>query len=89
LKENPQIKGTKAMKLNFYTQTTPTYAGGERNTHFKFIDQRTQVKRMKKKYYKKRSEYLITHPLVQTLTGYIEASKCKTLEKFIEKEVKQ
>jgi hypothetical protein len=74
----------KAMKMTFYTQTTPIRNGGERNIHFKFIDHRTEVKRMKKKIYKRRHAYLITRPLLETLNSYIEASKCKTLEKFIQ-----
>jgi hypothetical protein len=81
-------KGTKHMKLNFYTpQTSPTYVGGERNKHFIFIDQRTEAKRMRKKQYKKRQKYMIQRPLLETLQSYIEASKCRTLDKFI-KEVK-
>jgi len=42
-------KGTKHMKLNFYIpQSTPKRAGGERNTHFKFIDHATEMKRVRK-----------------------------------------
>jgi hypothetical protein len=85
-------KGTKHMKLNFYIpQTTPQYAGGERNVDFKFIDQRTEEKRMRKKQYKKRCEYKIKHPLLETLNSYIEARKCKTLDLFasVKKEVRQ
>jgi hypothetical protein len=86
--ENPQSKGMKHMKLNFYIpQTTPQYIGGERNIHFKFIDQRTEMKRMRKKQYKERHKYMIQRPLLETLQSYIEASKCRTLEQFI-KEVK-
>jgi hypothetical protein len=81
-------KGTKHMKLNFYiSQSTPAYVGGERNKHFIFIDQRAEAKRMRKKQYKKRHKYMIQRPLLETLQSYIEASKCRTLEKFI-KEVK-
>jgi len=73
----------KHMKLNFYIlTTTPKYVGGERAIHFKYVDQRTQVKKIMKKRYKKRTEYLIKRPLLQTLTGYMEARKCKTLDQF-------
>jgi len=82
-------KGTKHMKLNFYMpQSTPKRVGGERNAHFRFIDHATEMKRMRKKGYKKRYEYKIKHPLLETLNSYIEATKCRTLDKFIE-EVKQ
>ena len=88
--ENPQIKGTKHLKLNFYTQTTPKYVGGERNIHFKFIDNATERKHIRKKQYKKWHEYKIKRPLLETLNSYIEACKCKTLDQFapIKKEVK-
>jgi hypothetical protein len=87
--ENPQIKGTKHMKLNFYmSQSTPTYVGGERNMHFIFRSNKEEGKRMRKKYCKKRREYMIQHPLLETLTGFIEARKCRTLDTFASKEVK-
>jgi hypothetical protein len=87
--ENPQTKGTKHMKLNFYIpQTSSTYVGGERNVHFIFRSNTMEVKRMKKKHYEKRHEYMIKHPLLETLTGFIEARKCKTLDTFTTKEVK-
>jgi hypothetical protein len=84
-------KGTKHMKLNFYTQTAPQRIGGERNVHFKFIDNATEKKRMKKKQYKKWHEYRVKRPLLETLNSYIEARKCKTLDLFAptEKEVRQ
>mgnify|MGYP007042427274 CR=1 FL=1 len=88
MKENPQTKGTKHMKLNFYTQQdTPKYVGGERNVHFIFFDNRTEAKRMRRKQYKKNCKYMIQRPLLETLTGIIEASKCRTLDQFT-KEVK-
>jgi hypothetical protein len=87
MKENPQAKETKAMKLNFYTQTTPQYVGGEGNIHFKFIDKRTMVKKMKKKIYKRRHAYLITRPLLEILN--IQARKCKTLDEFITRDRKE
>jgi DNA mismatch repair ATPase MutL len=81
--ENPQNKGTKHMKLNFYiNQSASTYVGGERNKHFIFIDQRTEAKRIRKKEYRKKYKYMIQRPLLETLTGIIEASKCKTLDQF-------
>jgi hypothetical protein len=87
--ENPQTKGTKHMKLNFYIpQMSPTYVGGERNKHFIFIDQRIEAKRIRRKQYKKKYEYKISHPLLETLTGFIEARRCRTLDSFIQ-EVKQ
>jgi len=92
MKEIRKTIGTKHMKLNFYTpQTTPTYVGGERNQHFIFTSNITEAKRMRKKQYKKRHEYLIKRPLLETLTGFIEARKCKTLDLFapIKKEVRQ
>ena len=53
--ENPQNKGTKHMKLNFYIPNdTPKYAGGRRQTDFRFADRATEEKRMRKKQYKKR-----------------------------------
>jgi len=85
--ENPQNKGTKHMKLNFYI-LTPQRIGGERNTHFKFVDHATEKKRMKKRIYKKWHKYRIARPLLETLSSYMEASKCKTLDLFME-EVKQ
>lgn len=89
MNETRKTIGTKHMKLNFYiSQSTPTYVGGERNKHFIFIDQRTEAKRMRKKQYKKRQKYMIQRPLLETLQSYIEATKCRTLDLFIE-EVKQ
>ncbi|MDH5483490.1 MAG: hypothetical protein OEY22_11545 [Candidatus Bathyarchaeota archaeon] len=82
--ENPQSKGMKHMKLNFYLPTdTSKRIGGERNIHFKFIDHATEEKRMRKKEYKKRYEYKIKSPLLETLNSCIEASRCRTLDKFI------
>jgi hypothetical protein len=86
--EIPQNKGTKRMKLSFYMQDAP-YAQGKKNIHFIFTDRNTERKRYRKKVYKKWKKYMTTRPLLETLTSYIEASKCKTLEKFIEKEVRQ
>jgi hypothetical protein len=74
------------MKLNFYIpQSTLKRVGGERNIHFKFIDHATEMKRMRKKEYKKRYEYEIKRPVLETLNSYIEATKCRTLDKFIER----
>lgn len=82
--ENPQNKGTKHMKLNFYIPNdTPKYAGGRRQIDFRFVDRETEEKRRRKKQYKKRYEYKIKRPLLETLNAYIEASKCRTLDKFI------
>jgi hypothetical protein len=81
--ENPQNKGTKHMKLNFYIPNdTPKYAGGRRQIDFRFADRATEEKRRRKKQYKKRYEYKIKRPLLETLNSYIEASKCRTLDNF-------
>jgi len=83
MQEIQEIKSYKRMKLNFYIPTnTSKYVGGERNIHFIFIDRRTEEKRLRKKQYKKRYDYKIKRPLLETLNSYIEASKCKTLDKF-------
>jgi hypothetical protein len=42
---------------------------------------------MKKRLAKKRAEHKIKRPLLETLNSYLEASRCRTLEKFT-KEVK-
>jgi hypothetical protein len=82
-------KATKHMKLNFYIPTnTPQYVGGEKNIHFKYQSYADKVKKMKKKAYKQRQKHLIQRPLLETLVGFIEASKCKTLDQFITKGVK-
>ena len=81
--ENPQNKGTKHMKLNFYIPNdTPKYVGGRRQIDFRFVDRATEEKRMRKKQYKKRYEYKVKRPLLETLNSYIEAAKCRTLDNF-------
>jgi hypothetical protein len=42
------------------------------------------VKRMKEKTQKRRAKDKTMYPLRQTLNSYIEASKCRTLDKFTE-----
>ncbi len=85
--ENPRTKGTKHMKLNFYIQSNiPKYVGGRRQIDFRFVDRATEEKHMRKKQYKKRYEYKIKRPLLETLNSYIEAAKCRTLDKFIKGE---
>jgi hypothetical protein len=86
--ENPISKATKHMKLNFYIPiNTPQYVGGRQDIHFKYVTPQMENRRMLRKYYKRRSEYRKEHPLKYSLNSYIEAAKCRTLEKFI-KEVK-
>jgi hypothetical protein len=70
------------MKLNFYMDNVKRL-GGERNIHFNFIDATEQLRRMKKRLAKKRAEHKIRRPLLETLNSYLEASRCRTLEKFI------
>jgi len=83
MKENQICKATKYMKLSFYMPTTqPKYVEGERNVHFIYESYASKVKKMKKKAYKKRHEYMIQRPLLETLTGFIEARKCRTLDTF-------
>jgi len=85
--ENQKMCNCKAMKMTFYTQTTPIRNGGENNMHFTFVDKRTMVKKKKKKIYKRRQAYLTSRPLLETLN--IEARKCQTLEQFITQDWKE
>lgn len=83
MKEIPKTGSYKRMKLNFYMPSnTPKRVGGEMDKHFTFINQYTIVKRMMKKRQKQRAKMLISRPLLQTLSGYIEARKCRTLDNF-------
>jgi len=83
--KNPQImNGTKAMKLNFYIQTNqPQYTGGRRNMDFNFISKSMRDKKMRRKLSKQKVKYKIQRPLLETLNGFLEARRCKTLETFV------
>ena len=73
----------KAMKLNYYQPSDkPTYVGGIRDVHFLHYTHFEMVKKMKKLLQKQREKNLISRPLLQTLSGYIEARKCRTLDNF-------
>jgi len=83
MKEIPQNRQAyKRMKLNFYIGNTPKRIGGEKNKDFIYIDETTVKKHMKKRIAKQRAKELIKRPLLQTLLGFIEASRCKTLNQF-------
>jgi len=83
MKEIPKMNSYKRMKLNFYMPSqTPKRVGGEMNTHFTFINQYTIMRRMMKRHQKQRARMLTSRPLLQTLSGYTEARKCRTLDNF-------
>jgi len=82
MKEIPKIASYKRMQLNFYIGNAPKRIGGEKNKDFIYVNRTTIRKRMKKRLAKKRFEQRITRPLLQTLIGFIEASKSKTLDRF-------
>jgi hypothetical protein len=85
MKEIPKMNSFKSMKLNFYMPSqTPKRVGGEMNKHFTFTSQHTIVRRMMKRKQKQRAKMLISRPLLQTLSGYVEAAKCRTLDQFAE-----
>ena len=83
MKEVAQNRSYKRMRLDFYMPSnTLKQIGGRRNIDFIYIDKMMVKKRMKKRQQRQRTEELIRRPLLQTLLGFIEASRCRTLEKF-------